>query len=106
MLAMALTTPAVSPTTPMTRRPLSRYKGKQIDDTDLLGAIDQVGLKLSKTFTLVDSMQNQSTRRASADRDRSTQPTLAIQPEWLNIDLMITATLGGRIVRNQTSSHI
>jgi hypothetical protein len=61
MLAMAPTTPATAPTTPTIRRPLPRYKGRVIDNTDLIEAIDQVGHKLSQTLTLVDSIQNQST---------------------------------------------
>jgi hypothetical protein len=48
-LVMASTTPAMAPTTPTTRRPLPRYKGMTIDDTDLIEAIDQVGHKLSQT---------------------------------------------------------
>jgi hypothetical protein len=39
-LATALTTPATAPTTPTTRRPLPRYKGRMIDNTDLIEAID------------------------------------------------------------------
>jgi hypothetical protein len=58
----APTTPAMAPTTPTTRRPLPRYKGRTIDNTDLIEAIDQVGHKLSQTLTLVDSIQNQSTK--------------------------------------------
>jgi hypothetical protein len=42
-LAMALTTPATTPTTPIAHRPLPRYKGRVIDNTDLIEAIDQVG---------------------------------------------------------------
>jgi hypothetical protein len=60
-LAMATTTPATSLTTLTTHRPLSHYKGRIIDNTDLIEAIDQVGHKLSQTLTLVDSIQNQST---------------------------------------------
>ena len=48
-LAMALTmvdlapaTPASSSATPTTRRSLPRYKGRQIDNTDLLDSIDQI----------------------------------------------------------------
>jgi len=41
-LATAPTTPATSPTTLITRYPHLCYKGRQIDNTDLLGAIDQV----------------------------------------------------------------
>jgi hypothetical protein len=57
--AMAPTTPTTAPTTPTTHRPLSRYKERVIDNTDLIEAIDQVGHKLSQTLTLVDSIQNQ-----------------------------------------------
>jgi hypothetical protein len=46
-LAMAPTTPATASTTPTTRRPLPRYKGRVIDNIDLIEAIDQVGHKLS-----------------------------------------------------------
>jgi hypothetical protein len=60
--AMAPTTLAIAPTTPTTRRPLPRYKGRVIDNTDLIEAIDQVGYKLSQTLTLVDSIQNQFTK--------------------------------------------
>jgi hypothetical protein len=50
-----------APTTPTTRQPLPRYKGRVIDNTNLIEAIDQVGHKLSQTLTLVDLIQNQST---------------------------------------------
>jgi hypothetical protein len=59
---MALTTLAMAPTTPTTHRPLPRYKGRVIDNTDLIEAIDQVSHKLSQTLTLVDLIQNQSTQ--------------------------------------------
>jgi hypothetical protein len=49
--AMALTTLATALTTSITRRPLPRYKGRMIDNTDLIEAIDQVGHKLSQTLT-------------------------------------------------------
>jgi hypothetical protein len=62
-LAMALTTLATALATPITRRPLPCYKGRTIDNTDLIEAIDQVSLKLSETPTLVDSIQNQSTKQ-------------------------------------------
>jgi hypothetical protein len=48
----------MAPTTPITRRSLPRYKGRVIDNTDLIEAIDQVGHKLSQTLTLVDWIQN------------------------------------------------
>jgi hypothetical protein len=54
-LVTAPTTPATAPTTPTTHRSLPRYKGRMIDNTDQIEAIDQ---KLSQTLTLVDSIQN------------------------------------------------
>jgi hypothetical protein len=69
---MALTTPAMAPTTPTTRQPLPRYKGRVIDNTDLIEAIDQVGHKLSQTLTLVDSIQNQSTEQVLLNHNKST----------------------------------
>jgi hypothetical protein len=60
--ATAPTTLAMAPTTPTTRRPLPHYKGRVVDNTNLIEAIDQVGYKLSQTLTLVDSIQNQSTK--------------------------------------------
>jgi hypothetical protein len=72
MLATALTTLAMVSTTLTTCRPLSRYKGRVIDNTDLIKAIDQVGHKLSQTLTLVDSIQNQSTEQVLLHHNRST----------------------------------
>jgi hypothetical protein len=39
-LATASTTPATAPTTPTTHRPLLRYKGRTIDNTDLIETFD------------------------------------------------------------------
>jgi hypothetical protein len=55
-LATAPTTPATSPTTLATRRLLPRYKGRQIDNTDLLEAIDRVDSELSESLALVNSI--------------------------------------------------
>jgi hypothetical protein len=71
-LAMASTTPATALTTSTIHRPLPRYKGRTIDNTDLIEAIDQVGHKLSQTLTLVDSIQNQSTEQVPLHHNRST----------------------------------
>ena len=56
---LALTTPASSSAMPTTRRLLLRYKGKQIDNTDLLNSIDRVGTKLAETLALVSTIQSQ-----------------------------------------------
>ena len=58
MVDLAPATPASSSATPTTRRPLPRYKGRQIDNTDLLDSIDRVGTKLAETLALVSSIQN------------------------------------------------
>ena len=58
-LDLAPTTLASSSATPTTHRSLPRYKGRQIDNTDLLDSIDRVSTKLAKTLALVDSIQNQ-----------------------------------------------
>jgi hypothetical protein len=79
-LATAPTTPAMAPTAPTTRRPLPRYKGRVIDNTDLIEAIDQVGHKLSQTLTLVDLIQNQSTEQVLLNHNRSTRPVRARCP--------------------------
>ena len=55
---LAPTTPTSSSATPTTHRPLPRYKGKQIDNTDLLDSIDRVGTKLAETLALVSTIQS------------------------------------------------
>ena len=68
----APTTPASSSATPTTHRPLPRYKGKQIDNTDLLDSIDQVGTKLAETLALVSMIQSQPNEQVTAPHNRST----------------------------------
>jgi hypothetical protein len=98
-LATAPTTPATAPTTPTIRRPLPRYNGRIIDDTDLIKTIDRVGYKLSQTLTLVDSMQNQSTEQVLLNHNRSTRPVRACRPIQLDTDLVVSATPKGRTIR-------
>jgi hypothetical protein len=71
-LATAPTTLATALTTPTTCRALPRYKGRMIDNTDLIEAIDQVGHTLSQILTLVDSIQNQSIEQVLLHHNRST----------------------------------
>ena len=56
---LASTTPASPSATPTTRHPLPRYKGRQIDNTDLLDSIDRVSTKLAETLALVSTIQSQ-----------------------------------------------
>ena len=103
-IALGLTpvTPALSSATSTTRRPLPCYKGKQIDDTDLLDSINRVGTKLAETLTLVDSIQNQSTKQVTVDHNRSTRPARASRRARLGTDLVVTTTPEGRSVRHQS----
>jgi hypothetical protein len=98
-LATTPTTPATAPTTPTTHRPLPRYKGRTIDNTDLIKAIDQVSHKLSETLTLVDSNENQSTKQVPLHHNGSTRPVRARRLTWLDTDLVVTTTLEGHMVR-------
>jgi hypothetical protein len=70
-----------------------------IDNTNLIEAIDQVGLKLSQTLTLVDSIQNQSTEQVQLHHNRSTRPVRTRRPTRFDTDLVVTATPQGRMVR-------
>ena len=72
MVHLAPTTPASSSATPTTRRPLPRYKGKKIDNTDLLDSIDRVGTKLAETLALVSMIQSQPNEQVTAPHNRST----------------------------------
>jgi hypothetical protein len=98
-LATAPTTLVTASTTPTTRRPLPYYKGRTIDNTDLIEAIDQVSHKLSQTLTSVDSIQNQSTKQVALHHNRSTRQVRARRPTRLDTDLVITATPKGHTVR-------
>ena len=77
---LALATPTSSLATPTTHRSLPRYKGRQVDNTDVLDSIDQVGTKLAETLALVDSIQNQPTEQVTTTHNRSTRPARASRP--------------------------
>ena len=55
---LAPTKPASLSATPTIRRSLPRYKGRQINNTDLLDSIDRVGTKLTETLALVSSIHS------------------------------------------------
>ena len=98
-LDLAPTTPASSSATPTTCRSLPRYKGRQIDNTDLLDSIDQVGTKLAETLALVDLIQNQPTEQVTTTHNRSTRPARASRPARPGTDLMVTSTPEGCSIR-------
>ena len=72
MVHLAPTMPASPSATPTTYHPLPRYKGKQIDNTDLLDSIDRVGTKLAETLALVSTIQSQPNEQVTAPHNRST----------------------------------
>ena len=103
---MALTTVDLAPTTsaspsatPTTRHPLPRYKGKQINNTDLLDSIDRVSTKLAETLALVSSIQSQPNEQVTTTNNRSTRPAQASRPARLGMDLVVTSTPEGRSAR-------
>jgi hypothetical protein len=52
--------PVLGSPPPTTRRPLPRYQGRRLDNTDLVESIDRVTTNLAKTLTLVDSIRDWS----------------------------------------------
>ena len=98
---LAPTTPTSSSTTPTTRRPLPRYKGKQIDNTDLLNSIDRVGTKLAETLALVSTIQSQPNEQVTAPHNRSTRPARTSRLARLGTDLVVLSTPEGRFAHRQ-----
>jgi hypothetical protein len=74
---LALSTPTATPTT---RHPLPRYRGKQIDNTDLLDSIDRVGIKLTETLALVSMIRSQPNEQVTAPHNRSIRPARTSRP--------------------------
>ena len=85
----------------MTRRPLPRYKGKQIDNTDLLDSINRVSTKLAETLALVSAIQSQHNEQVTTLYNRSTQPARASHPTRLGTDLVVISTPEGRSARRR-----
>ena len=69
---LAPATPASPSATPTSRRLLPRYKGRQIDNTDLLDSIDRVGTKLAETLALVSLIHSQPNEQVTMTHNRST----------------------------------
>ena len=97
-------TPTTLSATPTTRPPLPCYKGKQVDDSDLLEAIDRANHKLFEASGLVNSILGQVILLGSLDFRESTRPTRATTRERLGTSLAITATPKGRTIRFRITS--
>jgi hypothetical protein len=76
-----------------TRRPLPRYQGRRLDNTDLIESINRVTTGLVETLTLVDSIRDRSAE------DHHSRPARASRQRCLDTDLVITTTLEGWTVR-------
>jgi len=92
-----------APTTRMTalsaRPPLPLYKGKKIDCSDLLQALDCANSKLLEASQLIDGISCQPNQAALADSSNSHQPTRVVTHERLGTSLTITSTPSGRSVK-------
>ena len=97
-------TPTTTIATPMTRPLLPRYKGKQVDNLDLLEAIDRANHKLLEASNLVDSISCQADRAPAPNFFNSHRPTRATTHERLGTSLTVTATPKGRTVKLKTTS--
>ena len=97
-------TPTTTTATPITRPPLARYKGKQVDNSDLLEAIDCANHRLLKASNLVDSILCQADRAPAPNFFNSHRPTRATTHERLGTSLTITATPEGRTVKLKITS--
>ena len=97
-------TPTTTTTTPWTRPLLPCYMGKQVDNSDLLEAIDRGNQKLLEATNLVDSISWQADRAPVSNFFDSHRPTRATTHERLGTSLAVTATLEGRTVKLKTAS--
>ena len=91
----------VPATTTSSRPPLPRYKGRRIDNTDLLDAIDRIGFKIQETMNLVDSIRDQSNELVPACHNRSPRSVRNSHSTWLGTDLVVTSTPEGRFVQSR-----
>ena len=84
---------------PSARPPFPLYKGKKIDCSDLLQALDRADSKLFEASQLVDGILSQADQAASTDFFKSRRPTRVVTHERLGTSLTITSTPSGRTVK-------
>jgi len=81
--------------TSITCPPLPCYNGKQVDNSNLLEAIDCTNHRLSKVSDLVNSISDQTAQAMAPGFFDFPRPTHAIMHERLGTSLTITSTLEG-----------
>jgi len=91
-------------TTPRARPPLPRYKGKRVDYSDLLEALDRSDLKLLEASNLVDSISRKPDQASASNFFNSHRPTLVTTHERLGTSLTITATTVGWTIKFKIAS--
>jgi len=96
-------TAALAPTTqmlaPSTRPKLPCYKGKKIDGSDLLRALDRADFKLLEASRLIDGISCRPDQAVPANFFNSYRPTRVVTHERLGTSLTITSTPSGRSVK-------
>ena len=97
-------TPTTVTTTPKARPPLPRYKGKRVNNSDLLQAIDRANHKLLEASNLVDSISCKPDQAPTSNFFDSHRPTRVTTHERLGTSLTITSTTEGRTVKLKTAS--
>ena len=97
-------TPTTTIATPTTRPLLPRYKGKQVDNSDLLEAIDRANHRLLEASDLVNSISCLADQASTPNFFDSHRPTRATTHERLGTSLTITATPEGRTVKLKITS--
>jgi len=86
-----------------TRPPLPRYRAKQVDNSDLLQALDRVDHQLLEASNLVNSISRRSDQAATINFCNSRRSTRVSTHEHLETSLTITSTTEGRTVKLKTS---
>ena len=96
-------TPTPITLAPSTRLPLPRYRAKQVDNSDLLQALDRADLKLLEASNLVDSISRRTDQAAATNLFDYRRPTRVSTHERLGTSLTVISTTAGRTVKLKTS---
>jgi len=97
-------TPTTVATTPRARPLLPRYKGKQVDNSDLLQALDRADHKLLEASNLVDLISRKPDQASASNFFDSHRPTRVTTHKRLGMSLTITSTTVGWIVKLKIAS--
>jgi len=101
MIPITLTTITM---TTRARPPLPCYKGKRVDNSDILEAIDRANHKLLEVSSLVDLIPCKPNPTPVLSFFNYHQPTRATTHERLGMSLTITSTTTGWIVKLKIAS--